>query len=61
MFMNSLDSDLLDIKRISISQLKELTGDYSISHIEAEEIIDSLVKLSLIAYEINNTTKTELK
>lgn len=54
MLMDSMDSELLGIKRITISQLKELTGDKTISDTEAEEIIDSLVRLSLIAYEMNN-------
>ena len=56
MLMNSMDSELLGIKRITISQLRELTGDKNISDEEAEEIIDSLVQLSLMAYEMNNNS-----
>lgn len=54
MLMDSMDSELLGIKRITVSQLRELTGDKTISDTEANEIIDSLVQLSLIAYEMIN-------
>ena len=56
MLMDSNDSELLGVKRMTISQLREITGDKTISNEEAEEIIDSLVKLSLIAYEMNNNS-----
>lgn len=41
------------IQKISIEKLKQLTGDNTISEELAETMIDSLYKLSLIAYENN--------
>lgn len=41
------------IQKISIHKLKQLIGDNTISDELAETIIDSLYKLSLIAYETN--------
>ena len=41
------------IQKITIEKLKQLTGDNSMSDELAETIIDSLYKLSIIAYKIN--------
>jgi hypothetical protein len=45
--------------KISIAEYKKLTNDYTSSTEEIEEIIDSLYKLSLIAYKhvVENETK----
>jgi hypothetical protein len=45
--------DSAGIQKISINKLKQLIGDNTISDELAETIIDSLYKLSLIAYETN--------
>lgn len=41
------------IQKISIEKLKQLTGDNTMSDEIAESIIDSLYKLSFIAYNTN--------
>jgi hypothetical protein len=45
--------DSAGIQKISIEKLKHLTGDKTMSDDLAENIIDSLYKLSLIAYKNN--------
>jgi len=40
-------------QKISFEKLKQLTGDNTMSGELADAIIDSLYKLSIIAYEIN--------
>jgi len=39
--------------KLSITKFRKLTNDYTISDDLAEEKIESLYQLSLIAYEIN--------
>lgn len=41
------------IQKISTKKLKQLTGDNTMSEELADVIIDSLYKLSIIAYETN--------
>lgn len=45
--------DIPGIQKISIKKLKQLIGDNTISDELAESIIDSLYKLSIIAYNTN--------
>lgn len=45
--------DSAGIQKISIEKLKQLTGDNTMNDEIAETIIDSLYKLSIIAYNTN--------
>ncbi len=48
--------DEIGIPKLSIEQLKKLINEENISDKLAEEIINSLYHLSVIAYELNNNS-----